>query len=79
MSWFWELIDNGAVPNADWSVWDEIVPQETDDISMVRKKGVKQEDDEQSTCLKRIREFQKQEKSGILIDRSQYDRFGLDL
>lgn len=78
-SWYWDLIDNGHAPSGKWTIWDELEEAEVEDLKIIRAKGVEEKDDEQSSCLKRVRNFQEMQAAKIFIDESLYDKFGMEI
>jgi hypothetical protein len=71
------LIETGHFPRADWTIWDEFIKTEKDALKNDRKRGISEEDDEQSQILKRIRQFQKVHETVGEIDQTQFDRYAI--
>lgn len=77
-AWYWQLIDDGQVPNSKWTIWSEIVQKEVADVKVDQARGITEEEDEQSETLKRIRKFQEIMETNN-IDKSKFDKFGVEV
>ena len=52
-SWYWQRLERQQeIPSENWSIWDECVIEEIDDLA---KEKISKEKDEQSWMLEHIR------------------------